>query len=47
MIRRIAHSLVGLALVAVVVLIQVGCNTVEGAGEDIEKVGEGIQRAAD
>lgn len=24
-----------------------GCNTMEGAGEDIEKTGEGIQRAVD
>lgn len=25
----------------------VGCNTTEGAGEDIENLGEGIQDAAD
>jgi predicted small secreted protein len=24
-----------------------GCNTIEGAGEDIEKAGEAIQKAAD
>jgi predicted small secreted protein len=24
-----------------------GCNTMEGAGKDIEKAGEGIQDAAD
>jgi predicted small secreted protein len=24
-----------------------GCNTVEGAGKDIEKAGKGIQKAAD
>jgi len=24
-----------------------GCNTMEGAGEDIEQTGEGIQRAVD
>lgn len=24
-----------------------GCNTVEGAGEDVEAAGEGIQDAAD
>lgn len=24
-----------------------GCNTVEGAGKDIERAGEGIQNAAD
>jgi entericidin B len=24
-----------------------GCNTIEGAGEDVEAAGEGIQRGAD
>lgn len=24
-----------------------GCNTVDGAGKDIERAGEGIQRATD
>lgn len=24
-----------------------GCNTVEGAGEDVEAIGEGVQDAAD
>lgn len=25
----------------------IGCNTMEGAGKDIERTGEGIQNAAD
>ena len=33
------------ALLASVFLL--GCNTVEGAGEDVESVGEGMQDAVD
>lgn len=36
-----------LALAALGCLAQVACNTVEGAGKDMEKTGEAIQRAAD
>lgn len=36
-----------LALAAAACLSLTGCNTVEGAGKDIEKAGEGIQDAAD
>lgn len=36
----------GLALLALVLIAQ-GCNTMEGAGKDVEKTGEAIQRAAD
>ncbi|MGF1607427.1 MAG: entericidin A/B family lipoprotein [Rhodothalassiaceae bacterium] len=35
-----------LALIATMMLLA-GCNTVEGAGEDIESVGDGIEDAAD
>lgn len=28
-------------------LVLTGCNTMEGAGEDIENAGEGIQNAVD
>lgn len=36
------------ALLAVTfIVILSGCNTAEGAGEDIEDLGEGIQDAAD
>ena len=38
---------VALALIAATnVLLLAGCNTVDGAGKDIEKAGEGIQDAA-
>ena len=47
MVRHIARSFLAVAFVAVLLIAQTGCNTVEGAGEDIEKAGEGIQRAAD
>ena len=38
-------SVLLLALMAAMVL--GGCNTVEGAGKDIEKAGEEVQEAAD
>ncbi len=39
---------IGLALLLAVLLLNaVGCNTIEGAGEDIEAAGEGIEDAAD
>ncbi len=38
-------SVLLLALMAAMVLS--GCNTVEGAGKDIEKAGEEVQDAAD
>jgi predicted small secreted protein len=37
------HKLVALGLV---VLALVGCNTIQGAGKDIEKGGEAVQDAA-
>jgi len=37
----------GLLILAVIGLAIPACNTVEGAGEDIEKGGEALQRAAD
>jgi len=36
-----------LVLAAAACLALTGCNTVEGAGKDIEAAGEGIQKAAD
>jgi len=36
-----------LALTAAFIVAINGCNTVEGVGEDIEAVGEGIQDSAD
>ena len=38
-------SILLLAMMAAMVL--GGCNTVEGAGKDIEKAGEEVQEAAD
>ena len=43
-IKRTALVIVVLGLVA---FITAACNTVEGAGKDIESAGEGIQDAAD
>jgi len=39
--------LLGLALASVSVLALSACNTVEGAGEDVENAGEAIQDGAD
>ena len=43
---RVAASL-ALLLLAAILLLSTGCNTVHGAGKDIEKGGEAIQKAAD
>lgn len=43
-IRRIIATVSALACVALFIS---ACNTVEGAGKDIEKGGEAIQKAAD
>jgi len=41
-------KLICLAFVILTIAISVtGCNTIEGAGEDIERTGENIQDAAD
>jgi len=40
-------GLVAIILAAAACLALTGCNTVEGAGKDIEAAGEGIQKAAD
>jgi predicted small secreted protein len=38
---------IGLAMLIGLIVVLHGCNTVEGAGEDIESAGESIQDAAD
>lgn len=43
--RVIAGALIGLGIAAAVV--STGCNTVKGAGEDLEKGGEKLQNSAD
>lgn len=40
-------KLIGGLLVALTALVMAGCNTMEGAGRDIERGGEKIQDAAD
>lgn len=43
-----AVSLVSFVVMAVFCFgVMQGCNTVEGAGEDIEAAGQGIENAAD
>ena len=44
---KFIKSLFALLLLAHGGIAVVGCNTVEGAGEDVEAVGEGISDAAD
>lgn len=43
--RVIAGALIGLGVAAAVV--SVGCNTVKGAGEDLERGGEKLQGSAE
>lgn len=40
-------SLIALALLALAAIALAGCNTVEGAGKDIQAIGEGVSDAAD
>jgi entericidin A len=35
-----------LTLLAVAVLVLVGCNTIEGRGKDVQKAGEGIENVS-
>ena len=44
--RRFSHFLAAIALATLMALTAMGCNTVRGAGRDIEKGGEAIQDAA-
>jgi predicted small secreted protein len=41
-IKNYAWGVLLMALLAIT-----GCNTMEGAGEDIQKAGKGIEKAAD
>lgn len=45
--RRLALAMSAAAACAFGAFALTGCNTVEGAGEDIEAAGEGISDAAD
>jgi predicted small secreted protein len=39
--------IVGACMMLLTLVMVVGCNTVEGAGEDIESAGDAIEDAAD
>lgn len=42
---NINHYVWGVLLIALLAI--TGCNTMEGAGEDVQKAGETIEKAAD
>jgi predicted small secreted protein len=42
---NVKHYVWGVILIAL--LAMTGCNTLEGAGEDVQKAGEKIEKAAD
>ena len=44
---RLKRYLICVVLLVTTSCLLVGCNTVEGAGKDIESAGEGIQDLAD
>lgn len=41
------RSMTILALLGFTGVTLAGCNTIEGAGEDVEQIGEGVQDVAD
>jgi predicted small secreted protein len=45
--NRTMMRVLGLCLVLTAMFSFVGCNTVEGAGKDVENAGEAIEDAAD
>ncbi len=45
-VTQVSAMLVALAACGVLLLCSPGCNTVEGAGKDLESAGEAIQDAA-
>lgn len=44
---KFKNFFVAVVVTALVVISAVGCNTIRGAGRDVEKGGQGIQDAAD
>ncbi len=44
--RRLRQGLIGIVAGLTIMCLLVGCNTLEGAGKDIEAGGEAIQDAA-
>ncbi len=47
MMNRTMMRVLGLCLVLTAMFSFVGCNTVEGAGKDVENAGEAVQDVAD
>ena len=47
MIRRLALCCLSSVVICGFLVLSAGCNTVKGAGKDIEKGGEAVQKAAD
>lgn len=45
--RNVKKSALFIAVLGLAAFILAACNTMEGAGKDIESAGEGIQDAAD
>lgn len=45
--KRVTNSIFLVFVLVAITIIAVGCNTIEGAGKDIERGGEKIQDVAD
>jgi predicted small secreted protein len=45
--RHVQRHAALVAILGLIAFLMIGCNTMEGAGEDIESTGESIQDAAD
>ena len=45
--KKLMHRFFAFAMLCATVLTLIGCNTIEGAGKDIEKGGEKIKKAAE
>jgi predicted small secreted protein len=45
--KAFKRVVVALVLVALIGIGSLGCNTVKGAGKDVERGGQGIQNAAE
>lgn len=45
--KTLSAKLLSVALIGYALVVLSGCNTVEGAGKDVKKVGEVIEETAD
>ena len=43
----VIHKILWPIIAAILSLLVAGCNTLEGAGEDVEEAGEAVQEVAD